>query len=576
MTEKKKSSLFVGHFGTAGNTPPPGDPLSITPMDVDVDRISFFDGNPRRSPNDKYAEIKESIRTSGLDNPLPISRRPSDPPGHYIIYKGGNTRLRVLKELWAETKDPKFLKVRCEFHPFVSDTDALIAHLRENDLRGGMTFIDRALAVQDARAGLEAELGETLSLRKLEEAFKERGFPISNGMISKLEYAARLNSVIPSALKTGTGKDQIEKLAKLEKAIREVWRFHSDPDGKDDEFRETVFFPALKRSDSESWNYDTAESQVKDRLLAVLPQGTNTEAVLANCLNAMSGKELKVAVQEAMQPQPAPSDVTLLPQQDPIPPSSTGGTGIHAFGGDAPAIGGGSSLASTASQGTAPDSHELSVDDSWGSSLDGDAGIESWMPQTSQREVIIGGNGRWLDTLNSLRKKCYGLAVKLADGIPKGRESLAEVGFGYGFLIRDVFNEEYMTNLHARAVGDNGEPPEQQQAAKALDHANALWWFLVETSGSFADERDQTYTCPDHMIEPLVSPNSYVRDPELMLQFHPVVHHPERLRALWMYLPDARRAAAIDLINTVVAIADLITQHQADTDGASLWEVVTE
>ncbi|MBU1723631.1 MAG: hypothetical protein KJ892_07260 [Gammaproteobacteria bacterium] len=76
---EKKSSLFVGHFGKPGNIPPPGDPITVTAMIVDVDRITFFDGNPRHAPNERYAEIKESIRASGLDNALPISRRPTDP-----------------------------------------------------------------------------------------------------------------------------------------------------------------------------------------------------------------------------------------------------------------------------------------------------------------------------------------------------------------------------------------------------------------------------------------------------------------------------------------------------------------
>ncbi len=575
MTEKKKSSLFVGHFGTPGTIPPPGDPLSVTTMVVDVDRIAFFDGNPRRTTNDKYEEIRESIRISGLDNPLPISRKPSDPPGHYIIYKGGNTRLRALKELWAETQEQQFLKVRCEFHPFVSDTDALIAHLRENDLRGGMTFIDRALAVQDVRTRLEAELGETLSLRKLEAAFKERGFPISNGMISQLEYAAGLNGSIPLALTAGMGEPQVRKLRKLEKATCEVWRFHGNPDGTDNECRETVFLPALKSSDSESWHYDTAEKQVKDRLLVVLPQGANTDTVLANLLNAMLGKELKEAVQEPSQPVQAPRPDESPASRQNILSLQAMEIGSHATDGDVPETETLPSPTSISGQELDPGHHGLSADDSRGAGLDDALGFESRIPHAPQREAVIGGSGRWLDNLRALRERCYGLAAKLADGIPRGRDSLAKVDFGYGFLIRDVFNEEYMTNLHARAAAENGEPADQWQALRALDHANALWWFLVEASGSFADERDQTYTCPDHLIEPLVPANSYVRDPELMVQFHPVVHHPERLRALWMYLPDARRSAAFDLISTVVAIADLMAEHQSDTDGANMWEVAT-
>lgn len=44
----------------------------------------------------------------------------------------------------------------------------LLAHLRENDLRGGLTFIDKALAILDVKALLEAECDiESLSVRRL-------------------------------------------------------------------------------------------------------------------------------------------------------------------------------------------------------------------------------------------------------------------------------------------------------------------------------------------------------------------------------------------------------------------------
>ena len=48
---------------------------------------------------------------------------------------------------------------------------------RENELRGGLPFIDKALAVFEAKSLLESEMGvESLSQRQLEELFRERGF----------------------------------------------------------------------------------------------------------------------------------------------------------------------------------------------------------------------------------------------------------------------------------------------------------------------------------------------------------------------------------------------------------------
>ncbi|MDQ5768741.1 ParB family protein [Thiothrix subterranea] len=309
MNDAVRSSIFQGHFGKSGNVPPPSDPITVTTMLVEVERIGFYEKNPRRTHNERYDDIKESIRQQGLDNPLPISRRPG--ATHYIIYKGGNTRLKVLKELWAETKDERFHKVRCEFHPFESDTDALLAHLRENDLRGNMTFIDKALAIREAKTQLEQETGGDLSLRKLAEALKARGFPVSAGMLSKLEYALSLHGLIPQVLAAGAGKDQMEKLRKLEKAALEVWKFHAFPEGSpsDDEgktFRDVVFADALTATDNlgEEWHYDAVETAVIQQLGHALAGKTPTAKIQANLKLALDGHELKSGSRRFLTPSP--------------------------------------------------------------------------------------------------------------------------------------------------------------------------------------------------------------------------------------------------------------------------------
>ncbi len=47
----------------------------------------------------------------------------------------------------------------CVFRPWRRESDVLLAHLRENDLRGNLTFIDKARAVLDARHVFATELG---------------------------------------------------------------------------------------------------------------------------------------------------------------------------------------------------------------------------------------------------------------------------------------------------------------------------------------------------------------------------------------------------------------------------------
>ena len=82
---------------------------------------------------------------------MAVTRRPGE--DHYIIRNGGNTRLAILRELWSETKDERYFRISCLFRPWPSRGEVvmLTGHLAENELRGGLTFIERALGVEKAR-----------------------------------------------------------------------------------------------------------------------------------------------------------------------------------------------------------------------------------------------------------------------------------------------------------------------------------------------------------------------------------------------------------------------------------------
>ena len=75
------------------------------------------------------------------------ARRPGEP--HYRVAEGGNTVLRILKDLYETMQDPRFHTLQCLFEPWVSESETLIAHLVENDARGDLLFIDRARAVRE-------------------------------------------------------------------------------------------------------------------------------------------------------------------------------------------------------------------------------------------------------------------------------------------------------------------------------------------------------------------------------------------------------------------------------------------
>jgi len=218
---------------------------------VEVSRIHHYARNPRRQPNPEYARIKASIQAEGLDQPLVLSQKPGE--SDYVLHSGGNTRLRILKELMDETGDERFRWVDCVIKPWSQESNVLFAHLRENELRGGLPFIDKALAVFEAKALLEQELAvDSLSQRQLEQLFKERGFGLSHSMISKMGYAVEvLWPLMPKALAAGLGRPQVERIRALERAAQTIWDRHRL--GDDADF-EGVFAALCRRHDGAEWD----------------------------------------------------------------------------------------------------------------------------------------------------------------------------------------------------------------------------------------------------------------------------------------------------------------------------------
>ena len=143
---------------------PPADPFepqsteasaAPSPLFVDISNIQPYERNPRHGLNPEYDRIKDSIRRNGLDQPLLITQRPG--ATEYIVHAGGNTRLLILKELNEETGERRYSQVPCLFRVWNCESDVLLAHLRENDLRGSLSFIDKARAVFDAKRLIEEE-----------------------------------------------------------------------------------------------------------------------------------------------------------------------------------------------------------------------------------------------------------------------------------------------------------------------------------------------------------------------------------------------------------------------------------
>jgi ParB family protein of integrating conjugative element (PFGI_1 class) len=231
---------------------PSTDPIQPTPMVVAVDEIEVYDHNPRQLANDKYEEIKASIRASGMDQTLTITRRPDAP--RYMIAAGGNTRLQAVKALWKETGEERYRLIHCLYRPWQGDTKTLVAHLKENDVRGDLSFIDRARGLTQLKALIETESGQSFSLREFSAFLGEQGYSVSHPVLISIGYAVQsLEGAIPTALGAGMSRNQVDRIRKLHKAFVTAWTSLKVPDN---DAGESLFIDLLGRHDDDVIDLD--------------------------------------------------------------------------------------------------------------------------------------------------------------------------------------------------------------------------------------------------------------------------------------------------------------------------------
>jgi len=250
--------------------------ISVTLM-----QLRPFDGNPRKTKNPKFEEIKESIRMRGLDFAPNITKRPGDDT--YIIADGGNTRLQALNELWEETQDPKYWSIRCLYKPWDGNENegtlsCLIGHLTENDLRGDLSFVERALAIAEIKAMYEKTDDQKLSHRQLSEKLKSDGYSVSYSLLARMEQCLTyLYPYIPNVLLAGMGKPQIEKLLALHNNALSVWQKQLF----DDSTFLSIWEKVLRDVDAEPQSFHLAH--VQDELIGAmvtkLDNGTTYEDI---------------------------------------------------------------------------------------------------------------------------------------------------------------------------------------------------------------------------------------------------------------------------------------------------------
>ena len=414
--------------------------ISSTPQMIDISRIQPYEHNPRHGPNPEYDRIKDSIRNTGLDQPLVVTQRPE--AADFIAHAGGNTRLIILKELFAETGDPRFATVPCLIKPWCCESDVLLAHLRENDLRGGLTFIDKARAVCDARKLLAEELSlEEISQRRLETELRRAGYRITQARISQMEYTVhRLLPNIPVALESGLGRPHVERIRRLERAAYTIWR---DRCAESVEDFEEIFTTLCRRYDGPDWDTDLLRGALESEIAVALDVSIHTVRVMLDA--EMAGRELVIPETEESPEEQSPEPESTTDESSTVEPELEDGRS-RSSSLDQTAVDEPPELPDQPNPGSAPEPGPLDDDAS----------------ETDVELPNLPGDTCPSD-LKSLRGRAWTLAARLTQR--NGMADLVEPvpGKGLGFVLRDVPDPTLADQLDE----------------DSLSQLTMLWWQLA-------------------------------------------------------------------------------------------------
>lgn len=236
-------------------------PSSEVPMQgIDIFYLEPYENNPRKAENDKFEDIKESIRNVGLESQFSITLRPG--AKKYIIRSGGNTRLKALKMLYEETKEDRFRYIDCRFVPFTNDLDLLSLHMVENELRGRMLFIDTATAVKEFKDLFEKENSTMLTQRELSNEMNKRGWKIQQSHLGFYLFACEIIDYLPIAFSQGMGRTTVIAIRKLEGHLTK-W---ANEKNRDKQRVIQYFRNVLKENDAPALDLKYIEESVIQRL----------------------------------------------------------------------------------------------------------------------------------------------------------------------------------------------------------------------------------------------------------------------------------------------------------------------
>ena len=243
------------------------------PMILTIEQLAPNPDNPRTSRNPRYDEIKASVRARGLDTVPKVTRDPDGDPNKYIFSDGGNTRYQILTELWQETGEERFFRIHVLVKPWPGRLQCVIGHLAENEVRGDLSFIEKAQGIHKARIIYEEQLDKPVSMRELSKLLTEQGLPIDASSISRMESAlTHLYPWMPDLLESGLGRPQINALLAIRQDAEKVWDQFCLLSERSDKCFTDVFGECCRKFNSpELWSPEMFRDEFIGDLLLALP-----------------------------------------------------------------------------------------------------------------------------------------------------------------------------------------------------------------------------------------------------------------------------------------------------------------
>jgi len=407
----------------------------------------------------------------------------------------------------------------------------LLAHLRENDLRGSLTFIDKAQAIHAARRLIAEESGvEEISQTQLETELKNAGYRIHQGLISRMKYAVEvLLPLIPKALEAGMGKHHIGRIRAMERAARTIWQRHCS--GDDNAF-DAAFAALCRRYDGPDWDTDLLQGAIETEIAEEAETSVHTIRVALDA--ELKGREVVIPEFVPIKEPPAPN---LRNESHANPMPSEGIDNDDDFDTETGLPQEADSLVAPAMESRIDQEQMPGPPDDDGS--DATDKVSESLPGTSESRP---------GDLKSLRGRAWTLAARLAQRNGIGDLVMPISGKGLGFVLRDVPDP---------ALAD-------QLDEDALAQVCMLWWQLAACS-------EMTYA-PLESIVPLLPAESVLRralaeeDAELLFSSIWTLDPGHTGYRLWRPLLDRDWQDLLSLMDTYRRV-----RHLAAETGTNIW-----